>query len=197
MFKINTLAFSKYVFLFIPTAFFVATTSLVAAESATSTPAPAPAPPSRYEDIHFEDSVIAQFDKETFRYVKDPYKNELLIDVWIKTFPETARVAYSLNHYLFQLSDRKMMALELIDFNSSGRILNTRANKYDPERWSPIIPETLAEKWYEAIYKYAQQNDKQLKAAYEKQRKDPDEKNPNILLAPFTHIFNLLSNNRS
>lgn len=211
MLKNNHLTFPKYVFLFILTTFLFAATSLVSAESATPTlppasapvlppapvPAPAPLPPSRYEDIHFEDSVIAQFDKETFKYVKDPYKNELLIDVWIKTFPETTRVAYSLNHYLFQLNDRKMMSLELIDFNSNGRILSTTSNKYAPERWNLIIPETLAEKWYESIYKYAQQNDKKLKADYEKRKKAPDEKSSNSLLAPFTRIINLLSNHGS
>ena len=50
------------------------------------TPTPLPfAAPSRYLSILTRDIVTYSLDTETLRYVKDPYRDELLVEAWIKS----------------------------------------------------------------------------------------------------------------
>lgn len=128
-------------------------------------PLVASANPSRYSDITWEDTVIAQFDTQTLKYVKDPYRDELLLDIWIKSTDADGK-SYSLNHYLFRLNKREMMPLDLIDFNNNGQIVNKTSYAYDPTSWSLVIPETSAEKWYQFAIDYATKNDPKLRSEF-------------------------------
>ena len=149
----------------------------------------APSEPQRFEEMRHVDTTVGQFDTETLKYEKDCYSDELLLDVWIKTIPETNSGEYSLNHYLFRLNERELMSLDQIQYNSSGEKTYKISNTYDAKLWTQIIPETIADKWYSSILKYAHDNDKKLKQQYKNRKKAYNEKNTdNGFLAYFSGI---------
>lgn len=151
-----------------------------------------PSDPQRFLEIRQGNMVVGQFDTETLRYEKDCYRDELLINVWIKTVPETKSGEYSLNHYLFRLNERELMFLDQIQYDTDGKIVNKTSNTYDINLWTKIVPETVAEKWYSTILKYANDNDKKLKQQYKNRKKDYNEENTdNGLFAPFSYIFSV------
>lgn len=147
---------------------------------------------SRYEDIVVGDTVVAQFDKETLRYEKDPYHDEQLLSVWIKTFSDSNKGVYSLTHYLFRLHDREMLQTDVVEYNAHGQITCTIANKYEPTSWSKILPETLTEKGYAAALKYSQNNNDQLQREYGERVKKGTKRN---IFSFLTDIFNICSQN--
>jgi hypothetical protein len=149
--------------------------------------------PPRFREMRYENIELGQFDTETIKYTKDPYRNEFLLDVWIKTLPDQDNGSYSLTHYLFRLKDREMMLLEQIEYGSSGEILYQSLNKYNAALWTQIIPETLAEKWYSALLKYAQINDVTLRKEYKNNQKNHNEKNSNNLPVSFSGIASLFN----
>lgn len=147
-------------------AFFIITFLLIGSSNTLAADA------NRFADIRHKNTVIGQFDTETVRYKKDPYRNELLLDVWIKTLPDQDSGSYSLYHYLFRIKEREMMSLDQIQFSPSGKILSKLSNKYDPTLWTSIIPETDSENWYLTIADYTQANDKKLQEEYKKRMRD-------------------------
>jgi hypothetical protein len=149
---------------------------------------------SRYENIVVGDTIVAQFDKETLRYEKDPYRNEQLLSVWIKTFSNSDKDAYSLTHYLFRLHDREMMTMDIVEYNKHGQVTDNLTNKYDPASWSQILPETLPETGYVATLKYSQNNNDQLQSDYNERMKKRSNRN---IFSIFTDIYNIGSQNRS
>ena len=132
-------------------------------------PATGLAADSRYENIVVGDNIVAQFDKETLRYEKDPYRDEQLLSAWIKVF---SFKGYSLNHYLFRLHDRKMLQLETIEYDENGQIISKTANKYNPACWTHILPETISETEYVSALKYSQNNNAQLQREYNERTKN-------------------------
>lgn len=146
----------------------------------------------RFVEIGQDSIAVGHFDIETLRYEKDCYRDELLLNVWIKTVPEPQSGEYSLNHYLFRLNERELMTLDQIQYNSSGKIMLKTSNTYDINLWTQIIPETVADKWYSSILKYAHDNDKKLKQQYKNRKKDCNEENTdNVFFAPFSSIFSV------
>lgn len=137
--------------------FFLLTSVGVACDAAS-----APQPVVRFENIIYLDNPIAQFDKDTIKYVKDPYRDELLLDVWIKTIPD-AKGNYSMNRYWFRLKEREMMPVIECDYNAEGIVVSQKMHTYDVALWKPILPETMVEKWYTATLNYAHTNNKKLK----------------------------------
>jgi hypothetical protein len=149
--------------------------------------------PSRFQEMGNANTELGQFDTETIKYAKDPYRNELLLNVWIKSLPDQNSGSYDLTHYLFRLKDREMMLLEQIEYSSSGEVLYQTLNKYDATLWTQIIPETLQEKWYSSILKYAQINDATLHNKYKNSKKNHNEKNSNDPLVSFSGIASLFN----
>lgn len=149
---------------------------------------------SRYENIVVGDTIVAQFDKETLRYEKDPYRNEKLLSVWIKTFSEPNKDTYSLTHYLFRLHDREMQTMDIVRYNTHGQVTDNLTNKYAPASWSQILPETLSETGYVAALKYSQDNNDQLQREYNERVKKGNNRN---IFSFVTDVYNLASQNRS
>ena len=127
-------------------------------------------PPPRFKEILQGSLTVGQFDTETLKYERDSYRNELVVNVWIKTKPDENNGRYSLNHYLFRVNEREYMLLDLIQYNNLvGNITYHKSNIYDMTLWTKIIPETEVENWYVPVLKYVQANDKKLKNQYNKQ----------------------------
>lgn len=145
----------------------------------------------RYENIVMNDSVVAQFDKNTLRYEREPYRSEKLLSVWIKTTADFSS-DYSLNHYLFRLTNREMLLLDTVECNGNGQILSKTSYPYNPNSWTLLLPETFPEACYVAALKYSQANNMQLEQDYA-QRTTDSNKNRNF--AFFTDIFNIFSTN--
>lgn len=144
----------------------------------------------RYQGIVIDDAVVAQIDKDTLRYEKDPYRNEKLLSVWIKTTSDFSS-DFTLNHYLFRLANREMLHLDTVEYNGAGQIISKITNPYNPSSWSAIMPETVEEKCYVSALKYAQDNNAQLQQDYTE--RTVTQKNTTIPL--LGDIFNILSNN--
>ncbi len=144
---------------------------------------------SRYEGIVMEDAVVAQIDKDTLRYEKDPYRSEKLLSVWIKTTSDYSS-DFTLHHYLFRLSNREMLLLDTVEYNGAGQVNSRISNPYNPSSWTMILPETALEKCYISALKYSQTNDAQLQQDYN-ERTTPKQ-NDSFILAD---IFNIFYNN--
>ena len=138
----------------------------------TCNAASAPQPVVRFENIMYLDNPIAQFDKDTIKYTKDPYRDELLLDVWIKTIPD-AKGNYNMNRYWFRLKEREMMPVIECTLDADGNVVSQKMHTYDVALWKPILPETMIEKWYSATLNYAHTNNKKLKRDLDK-RSDSD-----------------------
>lgn len=145
---------------------------------------------SRYVDIVKGDATVAQFDKETLQYEKDPYLDEQLLSVWIKTF--TNNGSYNLNHYYFHLKEQKMMLLSSVEYNANRLIQNKFEYKYNPDSWSPVLPDTAPEAWYSSTMKFAKDNNNKLQTDYNKRMK-LDEKNKRNMFSIFNDAFNAAS----
>lgn len=131
----------------------------------------------RFAEIRNDSMLVGQFDTTTLKYEKDCYRDELLINVWIKTTADSDSGDYNLYHYLFRQKNREFMLLDQIHFNSSGKIIHKLSNTYDANSWTQIIPETVTDKWYSSISKYAQDNDRKLKKQYKLREKVYNEEN--------------------
>jgi hypothetical protein len=145
---------------------------------------------SRYENIVTEDAVVAQFDTTTLRYEKDPYRDEKLVSVWIKSTSDFS-YDYTLKHYLFRLNERQMLLMDTVDYSSNGQALGQTSNEYNPILWTPVLPETVQEASYTAALKYAQTNNARLQLDYDQRMHNPKRTPFSIL----TDIFNAVSNN--
>ena len=137
---------------------------------------------SRYENIVVNDVIIAQFDKETLQYQKDPYHNALLISVWIKTYPDPNSTSYDLNHYLLQPQERKMLHMDWVECYGSGKIRQELHNTYDPAHWSEIVPATNQDSWYMAVSAYVKDHQSELQNTYDEKYKKTKKRTPFSIL---------------
>lgn len=124
---------------------------------------PVSAQEKRYENIIYQGKIVSTFDTETIHYEKDPYRDELLIDVWIKTIPDQYSGSYSLSHYYFRQQKREFMLIRQLEYNGDNQIIGDYSITYDPNLWSTIIPETVSDQWYITTLKYAKENIKNRK----------------------------------
>ncbi|WP_312200043.1 hypothetical protein [Anaerospora hongkongensis] len=159
----------------------------------TTYAAKATTPPVRFQDIIYDNVTIGQFDKQTLKYEKDPYRDEVLVNVWIKTPLDSFNQSYTMYNYLLRTNTREMMMINRLDFDNSGNMLQNMSNKYNPALWTLVLPETATEKWYNAVTAYAKKNNKKLQQEYTSETKK--EKRSQPLLGPFNHIFDMLSGN--
>lgn len=121
--------------------------------------------PVRFAAVEQNGAVIAQFDTQTLAYEKDPYRDELLVNVWLKPTPDNMLDSYQLQHYLFRMTKREIMLIDQVDYSRSGGVLSRITKDYSPALWTVPLPETVEESYYSAVLKYAQAHDKELRAA--------------------------------
>ncbi|MDU2064881.1 MAG: hypothetical protein E6713_08555 [Sporomusaceae bacterium] len=124
-------------------------------------------PATHFANIDVQGETKFYFDTNTIRYTKDPYRDELLIDVWIKT---PLKQGFTLNRYLLRMQEREYMLTSGLIYANETKLLSQEKYAYQPERWSPVIPGSPQSIWYQSIINYASQNDKQLKKDFEKKR---------------------------
>lgn len=113
-------------------------------------------------------------DADTVRYIPDPYRDEKLMDAWIKVVPtETGRQSeiktrlannlqvagydefnYSMRRYYFRVSQRQIQRMYLRDFSGSGKVLDTQSYKYEAIRWEELVPNSLGDVWHSFIIKH-------------------------------------------
>jgi hypothetical protein len=146
-------------------------------------------PPPRFVELQNNDLAITQFDTKTIKYEKDPYRDELLVNVWIKTSNERI-TSYSLSNYIFRINKREIMQLDKVDFNGNDQITNKTKHVYDPISWASIIPETTADKWYISIMDYVKKNEKTLKNDYNR-TKDMNQKDDSGFFSPILDFLSL------
>ena len=133
----------------------------------------------RFVLMNNNDNYSYYLDTETVRYIPDPYRDEKLIDAWIKVVPtENGRQVeirkrqndklntygyedfnYSMRRYNFRLNQRQMQRVYLRDFSSNGAVLDTQSDVYDAARWEDIIPDSSGEVWYKAALKRFEKKD--------------------------------------
>jgi len=153
------------------------------------------AAPNRFQTIYYDQIPIGQFDTQTLKYEKEPYRNVILLNVWVKTPMHPIDKTYTLYNYLYSTKTQEMVVLDQIDFDLNGQIINKISNQYNPSLWDKILPETLAERRYLAVSEYAKINAKKLQKEYNEQMDKNKAKNSNNLPAPFNHVFDFLSGN--
>jgi len=113
-------------------------------------------------------------DTETVRYIPDPYRDEKLVDAWIRLVPtETGRqleiktrqadnldilgyddFGYSMRRFYFRTMQRQIQRMHLKDFSATDKPLETRISKYEAVRWEDIVPNTPPDEWYIFIMKF-------------------------------------------
>ena len=106
----------------------------------------------RFQPVVANDKISTSLDTQTIRYLKDPYREENLLDAWLKTI-ERETGGYNLSRYYFRVKERQYQMISSLDFDAEGNLLSTERNSYS-SRFKDVIPETLAEKWYDAVIKY-------------------------------------------
>ena len=153
--------------------------------------APVSQPAPRYVDIQSNNFVIAQFDTQTIQYEKDPYLDDLLISAWIKAAPNEWTGRYNLSHYIIRSNKKEIMLLEQADFNGNGQVTAKTTRTYDPNSWTPVVPETPTEVWYTTVMKYVQANDKKLKEDYNHANGITTKKNLGTIFAPLFDFFSM------
>lgn len=156
--------------------------------------AKATTPPVRFQDIIYDNATVSQFDAQTLKYEKDPYRNEILLNVWVKTPIDPSDQTYTLYNYLVRTNTREVMMIKRIDFDASGRMLQNMSNRYNPLLWTTVLPETLTEKWYTAVTAYAKENNKRLQQDFASTNTTKERKSQPVL-GPFNHIFDMVSGN--
>lgn len=129
---------------------------------------------SRYLKITENAAYTYYLDTETVRYIKDPYLEEKLIDVWIKIVCEQSgaeaeiknrenkgmitegydKFSYSVRRYYFRLNERQMQMLTSRDFASDGSQLEFQKCIYAATRWDDLAPNTVGDLWYSKVRWY-------------------------------------------
>ena len=129
---------------------------------------------SRYLKIAGDPLFTYYLDTETVRYIKDPYRDENLIDAWIKIVcePDGAaaeiknrkskglstegydRLFYSVRRYYFRLKERQMQLMISRDFAIDGTQLEIQKYEYSAARWDDLAPSTLGDYWYGKVRGY-------------------------------------------
>jgi|GEM_PF-3211311 len=129
---------------------------------------------SRYLKIAENAAYTYYLDIETVRYIKDPYLEEKIIDVWIKIVCEENgskaeienrgkkgmvtegydKFSYSVRRYYLRLNERQMQMLASRDFASDGSQLEFQKYNYAAVRWDDLAPNTLGDLWYSKVRWY-------------------------------------------
>lgn len=162
--------------------------------ASTADAAKAATPPVRFQDIVYDNVTISQFDTQTLKYEKDPYRDEILLNVWVKTPIDTFDQTYTLYNYLLRTNTREVMTINRIDFDASGRMIQNMSNRYNPSLWTTVLPETPTEKWYTAVTAYAKKNSKRLQQEYTSTNPTKERRSQPVL-GPLNHIFDMVSGN--
>ena len=106
----------------------------------------------RFQLLVSNDKINTMLDMHTIRYCKDPYRDENLVDAWVKTV-ERENGGYNLSRYYFRIKERQYQMITSLEFDADGNLISTERNPYS-SRFKDVIPETLAEKWYDAAMQY-------------------------------------------
>jgi hypothetical protein len=117
------------------------------------------------------------FDTKTIKYGYNYVSgtaDKTTIDVWIKLVysEEGAReeiasreknglpikgfenLSHRLSHYTFSNKNRNCF-IEYATYNKDGNVIDGHSFPSSYQQWTTLIPNTIGEKWYEEIWKYA------------------------------------------
>lgn len=139
----------------------------------------------RYVKIAEDSAFTYYLDTETARYIKDPYRDENLIDAWIKMeCAENGVVAeiknrrskglstdgyedffYSVRRYYFRLKERQMQLMISRDFARDGSQLEIKQYDYSAIRWDDLAPSTLGDYWYGKVRSYMEKREAEEKGS--------------------------------
>jgi len=112
----------------------------------------------RLQPIIANGSDHSFFDTETMKYIKDPYRNAFILEVWIRTNDNNLNGGYNLTQYYLRLSPRQYQQMESIDYDKDLNMIESKKTIYSDNRWKDIIPESVADGWYHEVVKYAKEN---------------------------------------
>jgi hypothetical protein len=98
------------------------------------------------------------FDTETLKYIKDPYRNVLLLETWIRTDDTNLKGGYNLTKYYIRLESRQYQQMQSIDYDNNAKVIEQSKPIYSDSRWKEIIPESIADAWYHQVIKYVKDN---------------------------------------
>lgn len=106
----------------------------------------------RFQNVFLNDIISTSFDTITLCYVNDPYRDEKLLDVWVKT-TEIDGGDYNLNRYYLRLKERQYQLVSTFKISSQGEEISRETYPYS-SKFKEVIPESSFEKVYDAVRKY-------------------------------------------
>lgn len=98
------------------------------------------------------------FDTETVKYIKDPYRDVFILEVWIRTDDINLNGGYNLTQYYIRFEPRQYQQMQSIDYDKNSRIIEQSKEVYSDSRWKGVIPASIADAWYHQVFKYAKDN---------------------------------------
>lgn len=116
----------------------------------------------RYQTIVTRDLTAYSLDTSTVRYVQDPYRDELLLEAWIKSSDSDA-VTARYQRYLFRQKERQLQLMASGEYDSqTAAPIELSLQRYHVSRWQDIAPESIQELLYAAVINYAETNKESL-----------------------------------
>ncbi|EGO63479.1 hypothetical protein [Acetonema longum] len=114
-------------------------------------------PSERYQWAYSGGGQTFQFDTHTLQKINDPYRDEQLVEAWVRVITpnRTASSSIVLQQYYFRLNTKQIQLMSSFDLASDGQVGPGNKFTYDAHRWQDIVPGTAAEGIYNAVTDYA------------------------------------------
>ncbi len=126
-------------------------------------------PVRKYLRIYEDASFAYYMDKENTKWVPMPYRNQKMLDVWVRLVPideaadcETVEAVgleypfkkhYFLEHYYMKLHPEKIQFL--CELEVTGRPNNDVATgRYNPAAWEELVPGSIEDRIFHKVMKY-------------------------------------------
>ena len=118
---------------------------------------------SRFKEILRDDSFTYYMDTKTVRYIPMPYRQDRIIDVWVKLLPKDASAItvdepyrssdkYYMEHYYIHPKEKQIQFL--CELEVTGRPTNAiKERPYNSQNWENLVPGSIEDDIYHAVVK--------------------------------------------
>lgn len=115
----------------------------------------------RFIPIFSDDEYNYYMDTATIKLTPHPYKDEQLVDVWLKLehnanalYADSA--VYILQHYYMRQGAAQQQLLSEVLVNSEENFSSEQRAKYSEANWDNLIPDTGEELCYQEVMQYVE-----------------------------------------
>lgn len=113
----------------------------------------------RFVPIFSDDEYNYYLDTTTIKLTAHPYKNEQLVDVWLKLEHNAGALysdstVYILQHYYMRRGVAEQQLLSEVIINSDESSSSEQRANYSEANWEGLIPDTSEELCYQAVMNY-------------------------------------------